>query len=80
MRRRALIATLLLPLPFAALPLIGVLLGMSGGPETVVIDRRLVEDRQMRYNVPEPTHSLAYGAAELPQGGCEGASGLRSES
>lgn len=81
MRRKALIATLLLPLPFAALPLAGVLLGMTGGAQTIVVNAPQVEQRQMQQDVPwvEP-NPLAYGISDPFESGCDVPKDLRSES
>lgn len=81
MRRKALIATLLLPLPFAALPLVGVLFGMSGGPGTVIVDARRVEDRPMQFDTgPAQPDPVLYGIQGPFQGGCDGHPELRAES
>ena len=81
MRRKAMIATLLLPLPFAALPLVGVLLGMGGGSHTVVVDTRPAEARQIQLDSPKAdAGSLAYGLSDPFQGGCGVQADLRAES
>ncbi len=81
MRRKALIATLFLPLPFAALPLAGVLVGMSGGAHTVVVNPPAVEQRQIQQDVPwTQPDPLAYGMSNPLQSGCDVSKELRSES
>ncbi len=81
MRRKALIATLVLPLPFAALPLAGVLLGMTGGGHTIVVNAPVVEQRQMQHDArwTQP-HPLAYGISDPFESGCDVPKELRSES
>lgn len=81
MRRKALIATLLLPLPFAALPLVGVLLGMTGGSHTLVVDAPQREQLQIQFTVADPQVApLAYGISDPLHAGCGVPSELRSES
>lgn len=81
MRRKALIATLLLPLPFAALPLVGVLLGMTGGSHALIVDERQVERLQIQFTVTETQVApLAYGISDPFYAGCDVPSELRSES
>lgn len=78
MRRNALIAALLLPLPFAALPVVGVLLGMSG-PEEIVIDARVAEQAAPKWDLPAEVGSLAYGVSETSHWDCSDASVSRIE-
>lgn len=78
MRRNALIAALLLPLPFAALPVIGVLLGMSS-PDEIVIDARVAEQSAPKWDLPRDEGSLAYGVADTSKGDCADASVSRIE-
>ena len=81
MRRKALIATLLLPLPFAALPLVGVLLGMAGSSHTIIVDAREIGQLQSQLNLTgTQVAPLAYGISDPFQAGCAVPSELRSES
>ena len=84
MQRKALIATLLLPLPFAALPLVGVLLGMTGSSHTIVVDARQLEQRPLYHDVPSAVSSglssLAYGLSNPVENGCDASKDLRAES
>ena len=79
MQRKVLI-TLLLPLPFAALPLVGVLVGMGGGQRGVVVERA-VEQRQMQFDSPNTqANPLAMGVSEPLRDGCNGDAEARAES
>ncbi|MEP7215244.1 MAG: hypothetical protein ABI782_03275 [Anaerolineaceae bacterium] len=81
MQHKALIATLLLPLPFAALPLVGVLLGMTGGSPAVIVDAQQVEQLQSQFNLTNTqANPLAYGISDPSHAGCDVPSELRSES
>lgn len=81
MRRKALFATLLLPLPFAALPLVGVLLGMTGNSQTVIVDTRQPVARQMQLDIPKAqSDPLAYGVSDQSPNGCAIPSELSRES
>ncbi|MEO6398896.1 MAG: hypothetical protein ABIP13_10555 [Tepidiformaceae bacterium] len=80
MQRKVLIATLLLPLPFAALPIIGVLFGMGGGARGFVVERA-VEQRQMQFDSPNTrTNPLAMGVSDPLRDGCDGDAEARAES
>ncbi|MBA4180171.1 MAG: hypothetical protein C0506_06230 [Anaerolinea sp.] len=81
MRRNALIALLLLPLPFAALPVVGVLIGGANGPGEIVIDAHVAEYGAPVWDLPEESAGpLAYGVSEPSHfAGCEVASDLRIE-
>jgi len=81
MRRKALIATLILPLPFAALPLVGVLLGMTGSSPALIVDARQFEQLQSQFNVADTQVApLAYGISDPLRAGCNVSSELRNES
>lgn len=81
MRRKALIATVLLPLPFAALPLAGVLLGMGGGPSNLAIESRTAVTSQVQVDLSTlQTIPLARGVTDPLGAGCDTSPGLRSES
>lgn len=80
MRRNAFIAALFLPLPFAALPVIGVLIGSASGPGEIVIDARVAEYGAPAWDLPDDGHgSLAYGVSESSRPECPDASALRIE-
>lgn len=65
MRRKALIGALLLPLPFAALPVLAVLMGglvSSSAPDTLLQAPAAIQDTAADY--PQPGSTLAYGLTE----------------
>ena len=81
MQRKVLIATLLLPLPFAALPLVGVLVGMGGGARSVAVESRAVEQRQVQFDWPNTqVNPLAMGVSDPLRDGCPTAADVRAES
>ena len=74
MRRNAFIAALLLPLPFAALPVVGVLVGSASGPNEIVIDASVTQQAPS-WDLPDGTQaSMAYGVADTSHRSCENAS------
>ncbi len=80
MRRNAFIAALLLPLPFAALPVVGVLIGMAGEPDEIVIDARVAEQQAPAWDLPAASQgSLAYGVSDTSHPACGDASVSRIE-
>ena len=80
MRRNVMIAVMLLPLPFAALPVVGVLVGAATGPREIVIDARVAEYSAPEWDLPRQSHgSLAYEVSEALPGGCGEVSALRIE-
>lgn len=73
MRRNVFIAALLLPLPFAALPVVGVLVGGAGSNE-IVIDASMTQQAPA-WDLPESIQSsMAYGVADTSHRNCENAS------
>ena len=74
MRKKSLIAALLLPLPFAALPVLAVFVGHMGGdsgPSAVAINPVPIE-RQVD-QMPASGRTLAHNVAD-PTSGCPGES------
>lgn len=72
MRRTSLLAALLLPLPFAALPVVAVLLGgaSSAGESQLAINPAPIQ--QQADEAPAGVSPLAYGVSESPQQRCHG--------
>ena len=74
MRRNTFIAALLLPLPFAALPVVGVLVGHGGPSNEIVIDASVTKQAPA-WDLPRTAEgSLAYGVADTSHNSCNGAS------
>ena len=72
MRRTSLLAALLLPLPFTALPVVAVLLGGAGsvGERQLAINPAPIQ--QQAAEAPVSTSPLAYGVSETLRYGCHG--------
>ena len=80
MRRKVLVGTLLLPLPFAALPVIAMFFGASGSqPHTFVVQSPTSDSMTVSALLPSVSvHALAYGVPGGHDGGCD--SGGHAES
>ena len=73
MRRKAFIGALLLPLPFAALPVVAMLFGGSGGEaHTLVVQSPAADSMTVSTLLPAAnTDPLAYGVGTPHEGGCD---------
>jgi hypothetical protein len=75
MRRKAFIGALLLPLPFAALPVVAIFIGGSGAEShTLVVESTGSTSVNVSTIVPPGAEApLAYGVTGPHQGGCDSA-------
>ena len=74
MRRKSLLAALLLPLPFTALPVVAVLLGGTGSAGQRDLAINPVPVQQQADEAALNSHPLAYGISESPLNACPGES------